>query len=245
MYLSRLIDLIGHRSNKPYPYMKKLLLLVGLVCLTHITLYAQDKAPFWQDVQTIKSYDQMYKPPLHPILFVGSSSIRKWDNLQLDFGKYNVLNRGVGGTVINDIIFYLNDLVFAYQPRQIVLYVGENDVVNEANTADTILNRTIRLYTLIRLKMPKVPLVYIAIKPSPSREKFVRKVMDANNKIKAYLAKKKNTAFVDVFPLMLNKDGKMRPELFVGDMLHMKPEGYAIWKKAVEPFLLKPDKDNK
>jgi lysophospholipase L1-like esterase len=218
--------------------MKKLF-LIGLICLVHLSLYAQNKPPFWQDVQTIKDYDKMYKPPVHPILFVGSSSIRKWDNLQLDFGKYHVLNRGVGGTVINDIVFYLNDLVFAYEPRQIVLYVGENDVVNEANTADTILNRTIRLYTLIRAKMPEVPVVYIAMKPSPSREKFVQKVIDANSKIKAYLAKEKNTAFVDVFPLMLAKNGKMRPELFVNDMLHMKPEGYAIWKKAVKPYLLK------
>jgi lysophospholipase L1-like esterase len=219
--------------------MKKLTLLICFICLTHVALYAQDKHAFWQDVQTIKNYDKMYKPPVHPILFVGSSSIRKWDNLQLDFGKYNVLNRGVGGTVITDIVFYLNDLVFAYEPRQIVLYVGENDVVNEANTADTIVNRTIKLYSLIRAKMPSVPVVYIAMKPSPSREKFVQKVIDANNKIKAYLSTEKNTAFVDIFPLMLNKEGKMRPELFVSDMLHMNADGYAIWNKAVKPYLLK------
>jgi len=222
--------------------MKKLFLLISLISLLQLSAYAQAKPPFWDDVQTIKNYDKMFKPPVHPILFVGSSSIRKWDNLQLEFGKYNVLNRGVGGTVINDIAFYLNDLVFAYEPRQIVLYVGENDVVNEASTADTILNRTIRLYMLIRAKMPEVPLVYIAMKPSPSREKFVQKVIDANSKIKAYLAKEKNTAFVDVFPLMLDKQGKMRPELFVGDMLHMNTKGYAIWKKAVKPFLLKKRK---
>lgn len=215
------------------------MLLTGFVCLIQFNLFAQDKHAFWQDVQIIKNYDKMYKPPVHPILFVGSSSIRKWDNLQLDFGKYNVLNRGIGGAVINDISFYLNDIVFAYEPRQIVLYVGENDVVNEANTADTIVNRTIRLYSLIRAKMPDVPLVYISMKPSPSREKFVQKVIDANSKIKAYFEKEKNAAYVDIFPLMLDKKGKMRTELFVSDMLHMQPKGYAIWKKAVKPYLLK------
>jgi len=181
----------------------------------------------------------MYKPPVHPILFVGSSSIRKWDNLQLDFGKYNVLNRGVGGTVTDDISFYVNDLIFAYQPRQIILYVGENDLPNEKNTADSILNKTIRLYNLIRGKMPEVPIAYIALKPSPSREKYFQKAKKANELIKVFLAKQKNTAFVNIFPLMLTKEGKMRPELFVSDMLHMKPEGYAIWKKAVEPYLKK------
>ncbi len=35
------------------------------------------------------------------------------------------------------------------------------------------------------------------------------------------------------------ENGKPRTELFQQDMLHMKPNGYAIWEKAVEPYLLK------
>jgi lysophospholipase L1-like esterase len=223
-------------------YMIKKTIFFAVLCFLLCDAFAQEPAKkprFWADVQTIKKYDKMFAVPPHPIVFVGSSSIRKWDNLQVDFGKYNVLNRGVGGTVLDEITFYLNDLVFPYQPRQIVLYVGENDVTKEENTADSILNKTIRLYTAIRAKMPSVPVVYIGMKPSPSREKYVQKVKEANRLIKAFLAKEPNTAFVEIFSLMLTKDGKMRPELFVSDMLHMKPEGYAIWKKAVEPYLLK------
>jgi lysophospholipase L1-like esterase len=221
--------------------MNKKFFLITALCLFITAAFAQEPAKprFWADVQTIKKYDKMFAVPPHPIVFVGSSSIRKWNSLQVDFGKYNVIDRGVGGTVIDEITFYLNDLVFAYEPRQIVLYVGENDVTNEANTADSILNKTIKLFTTIRAKMPAVPIVYIGMKPSPSREKYVQKVKDANRLIKAYLAKEQNAAFVEIFSLMLTKDGQMRPELFVGDRLHMKPEGYAIWKKAVEPYLLK------
>ena len=36
---------------------------------------------------------------------------------------------------------------------------------------------------------------------------------------------------------MLDATGKPRPELFREDMLHMKPEGYALWRKAVAPVL--------
>jgi lysophospholipase L1-like esterase len=219
--------------------MKRSFLSLFLISFLTITAFAQNKPNFWDDVQTIKKYDQMYKAPVHPVLFVGSSSIRKWDDCTQVFAKYNALNRGIGGAVINDITYYLNDVVFPYQPKQIVLYVGENDLVNEAVTPDTVLNRTIRLYEGIRAKLPNVPIVYISIKPSPSRDKYKEKAVASNSLIKKFLAGEANVKFVDVYPLMLTKDGKLRPELFVGDMLHMNAAGYAIWRKAVEPYLLK------
>lgn len=219
--------------------MKKSFLILSLLSFLTVSTFAQKKPNFWDDVQTIKKYDQMYKPPVHPVLFVGSSSIRKWDDCTQIFAKYNALNRGIGGAVINDITFYLNDVVFPYQPKQLVLYVGENDLPNDAVTPDTVLNRTISLYHAIRAKLPTVPIVYISIKPSPSRDKFKEKAVASNALIKKFLAGEANTTFVDVYPLMLTKEGKLRPELFVEDMLHMNAKGYAIWRKAVEPHLVK------
>jgi lysophospholipase L1-like esterase len=220
--------------------MNKRFLLVALLSLFTCTSFAQSKPlpPFWDEVQAIKAYDRVYQQQPNPILFVGSSSIRKWNHLQVAFGKYNVMNRGIGGAVTNNITFYLDDIVFPYKPRQIVIYVGENDVVADDATADSILNRTVRLYQAIRLKMPEVPIVYISMKPSPSRDKYVQKTIAANDLIRKFLATQKNTAFVDIFPLML-KDGKSMPELFVADMLHMNAKGYAIWEKVLKPYLLK------
>ncbi|MCZ4225435.1 GDSL-type esterase/lipase family protein [Pedobacter rhodius] len=218
--------------------MRKIILLITTLYFSILSIAAQTKPPFWDDVQTIKKYDQLFKPPVHPVLFVGSSSIRKWDNLTQVFAKYNALNRGIGGAVINDITFYLNDVVFPYEPRQIVLYVGENDIINDKVTADTVLNRTVALYKAIRAKLPVTPIAYISIKPSPSRDKFRDKAVASNELIKKFLAGEKNTSFIDIFPRML-QDGKSRSELFVDDMLHMNPDGYAIWEKAVKPYLIK------
>ena len=218
--------------------MKRLFITILVFHFGCTVIFAQTKPRFWDDVQTIKSYDKLFVPLAHPVLFVGSSSIRKWADMQVAFGSYNVINRGIGGAVVNDITFYLNDIVFPYDPKQIVLYVGENDLVDENTTADSILNRTMLLYNGIRTKMPNVPIVYIAMKPSPSRDKFQSKAIAANNLIRQFLAKDKKTVFVDIFPLML-KNGKSRPELFVSDMLHMNQQGYAIWDNAVRPYLLK------
>lgn len=219
--------------------MRKYVIVIAILQLFVVAAFAQKQPPYWDDIQTIKKYDVMFAPPAHPILFVGSSSIRKWPNIQFVFPEHEVINRGIGGAVINDIILYLNDIVFTYQPSQIVLYVGENDLTSATETADTVLNRTIILYKKIRDKLPDIPIVYIAMKPSPSRDQFSPKAVAANALIKQYLAQQKNTTFVDIYPLMLSKDGKSRPELFVSDMLHMNKQGYTIWEKAVRPYLLK------
>ncbi|MDB5003907.1 MAG: family lipase [Mucilaginibacter sp.] len=227
--------------------MKTHLVVIAILNLFIATSFAQTaqtiqtpqpKPLYWDDVQVIKKYDGMFAPPVHPVLFTGSSSIRKWDDVQYTFAEYSALNRGIGGAVTNNIIYYLNDLVFKYQPKQIVLYVGENDLMDKVSTVDSVYNRTMKLYQAIRAKMPEVPILYIGMKPSPSREKFMPMEVDFNARIKNFLASEKNTVFVDVYPLMLN-DGKLRPELYVGDKLHMTKLGYAVWEKAVRPYLIK------
>lgn len=225
--------------------MKKKLLVTAILSLLFSASFAQSAAPnpkpaFWDDVQTIKKYDGMFAPPKNPLLFIGSSSIRKWDNAQWTFANYNALNRGIGGAVTGDIIRYMNDIVFRYQPKQIVIYVGENDLVDAklpAN-ADSVYNRTLKLYSLIRAKMPSVPIIYIGMKPSPSRQKIMSEEAAFNQKIKGFFANEKNVVFVDVYPLMLN-NGKLRPELYVSDKLHMTKLGYDIWEKAIRPYLIK------
>lgn len=213
--------------------------IICFILLTEMlaTASAQTKPAFWEDVQTIRKYDDMYAPQPSPVLFTGSSSIRKWDDAETIFARHKVLNRGIGGAVLNDIIFYADDLIFRYNPKQIVLYIGENDLPDSTSTADSILNRTIRLMQAIRRRLPDVPVLYISMKPSPSREQYLQKAVAANELIRKYLATDKHARYIDIFTPMLN-NGKLRPELFVKDMLHMNAQGYAIWRKAVEKYLL-------
>jgi lysophospholipase L1-like esterase len=224
--------------------MKKSFITTAILSLCITATFAQStpspKPAYWDDVQVIKKYDAMFMPPKSPVLFVGSSSIRKWDDAQWTFAQYNALNRGIGGAETNDITYYLNELVFKYQPKQIVIYVGENDMVDgkAPATADSVYSRTLRLYTAIRAKMPIVPIIYIGLKPSPSRAKIMPEEVVFNQRIKDFFAKEQNVVFVDVYPLMLD-NGKLRPELYVGDMLHMTKLGYDIWERAIQPYLIK------
>ena len=160
--------------------------------------------------------------------------------MQQDFPTYPILNRGFGGSVLSNLVQYRYDIIYAYQPKQIVIYCGENDLSNnDSVSAKTVLSRFDILFRFIRSKYPEIPIAFISIKPSPSREKFWPKFFEANSLISKYLTTQKNTAFIDIYAQMLNADGTARMDLYLEDHLHMNAKGYAIWKKIIQPYLLK------
>jgi lysophospholipase L1-like esterase len=212
-------------------------LLMLLLLVTGRQLHAQDA--FLNEIKAFKKQDSLQAPPAKPILFIGSSSFRKWTEVQAAFPGYTILNRAFGGSTLPDVIYYADDVIFPYHPKEIVIYCGEND----AASSDTITSRTVfmrfeKLFTLIRKKLPKVPVVFVGMKPSPSRMKHQSKIIQANLLIKNYLSKQPKTGYVDVYRLML-VDGKPDESLFLSDMLHMNEKGYAIWQKAIQPYLVK------
>jgi len=200
---------------------------------------AQNKPAFWDDIQQFKRQDSISKPPKNGIVFIGSSSFTNWKELETVFKDYNAINRGFGGSTLAQANYYVADLVYPYEPRQVVIYSGENDIASDQITALQTLDRFSALFTNIRKKYPNVVVTYISIKNSPSRVNYSEIMTHANLLIKNYLASYKNTSFVDVNSKMLTKNKELRPELFLEDMLHLNAAGYAIWIKEITPYLIK------
>jgi lysophospholipase L1-like esterase len=220
---------------------RKLSLVVGLcISVGFFTKgIAQQQVPFYNDIQNFKKQDSINPPPQHAILFVGSSSFTKWKDVQDYFPGYTIINRGFGGSSLPDVIRYANDIIIPYHPKQVVIYCGDNDfAASDTVSAKTVIDRFKKLFWIIRKGLPNANIVYVSIKPSPSRMRLMEKGETANNTIKQFLGKQKNTAFVDVFHPMLENERPM-PSIFLSDSLHMNARGYAIWKKAIEPSLKK------
>ena len=228
----------SHKSQMSH--MKTIKLFFLLLFLGNFLQAQEQKAPFWNDIQAFKRQDSISLPPKHAILFVGSSSFTKWKDVQDYFPGYTIINRGFGGSSLPDMIRFENDVIFKYEPKQIVIYCGENDLAaSNTVTAQMVLERFKQLFSDIRAKFPKTPLIYISMKPSPSRWNMKDKMMEGNELIKKYLKKKKKTVFISVWNDMLGPDGKPMGDIFVEDKLHMNAKGYAIWQKEIEPHLLK------
>jgi lysophospholipase L1-like esterase len=196
--------------------------------------------PFFEDIQAFKKQDSISFPPKHAILFVGSSSFTNWKDVQAYFPGRTIINRGFGGSSLPDVFYYARDIIFPYQPKQVVIYCGENDLAaSDTVTAGMVFGRFISLFTRIRVNLPGVPVVFVSLKPSPSRWHLKEKMTMANTLIRKYLRKKKAAKFVDVYSKMLGADGTPIKEIFLEDNLHMNAKGYAIWQKMIEPALLK------
>ncbi len=219
----------------------KLILFFLLLCQTGISVHAQQqKPPFWDDIQAFKKQDSIHPPPQHAILFAGSSSFTNWKDVQDYFPGYTIINRGFGGSSLTDVIRYANDIIFPYKPKQIVIYCGENDLAaSDTVRGEMVFKRFTTLFNLIRKRLPNVPIVFISLKPSPSRWQLRQKMTVANEQIKNFLKKKPKTVYVDVYHKMLGADGMPMKEIFLEDNLHMNAKGYAIWKKLIEPYLKK------
>lgn len=219
--------------------MKKLFLLLILISLSSIVSFTQayERAKIWdKEIDSISDFDKRQTPPEKAVLFVGSSSIRLWTNLRQSFPKINIINRGFGGSRIEDTNYYFDRIVAPYNPRIIVFYAGENDV-NDGLTPERVTEDYKKFSQLVRQKFPNVKIIYISLKSSPSRWDKADKFRQTNNLIKAEIAKDKRAVFIDVFNTMLNEKGEPRRELFVADMLHMNEKGYEIWRGLLEKHL--------
>ena len=210
------------------------------VLLLHFTILALSQ-PFINEVNYFKKLDSLQAPPKDPILFIGSSSFTNWKDVQDYFPAHTILNRAFGGSSLPHLLLYAEEVIFRYHPKQIVIYCGENDLTGGPTiNADSILFRFQRLHALIRSRLPQVPVVYLSMKPSPSRRKYLATMQEGNTKINAFIREQAHTKFVDVYSSMITAAGEINASIFLSDSLHMNKKGYQIWQPLIEPFLIKP-----
>ncbi len=227
--------------------------LCGLVCLTMLqkrTLAAPTTAPttaptsqpYEKEILAFETADHREAPPTGAVLFLGSSSIRKWTTVARDFPNEKVINRGFGGSKIADSVRYADRIAIPYRPRQIIFYAGDNDIASGV-TPEKVLENFKALVNKIHEKLPDTRIDFISIKPSLARWKLIDKIKEANRLVEAWCkegeAAGQKVGYIDVFGAMLGEDGKPKPELFVDDGLHMNRKGYEIWIGIVGPRIVK------
>ena len=170
------------------------------------------------------------------IVFTGSSSVRMWRDAGLLSKGSPIINTGFGGSTAFGLNLYLEDVVLRYDPKQVFIYEGDNDIAAGRNTR-TILEHLDTIFTRIWEHNPGTEIVYIGAKPSPLRWEL-RKEYEALNKAIERRAKKEDRlVFADVYSPMLEK-GQVRGDLFVEDRLHMNRKGYAIWAEVIRPLVM-------
>jgi len=192
----------------------------------------------WQaSFDAFAAADQARAPQPGGVLFVGSSSIRLWDDLETAFGTEAVVTkRGFGGSRLSDCVEWVDRLVIRYRPRLVVLYAGDNDLA-EGATPDEVAARFDHFVTAVRAELPATRIAYLSIKPSPLRASLMDDAREANALIAERARRGDNLDFIDIYSLMLGPEGQPRSDLYGPDRLHLNAAGYALWRAAIAAHL--------
>ena len=195
-----------------------------------------DPLRFTEVVNGYKAADSMGMPQPNSVLFVGSSSIHGWKTLADNFPELNVINRGMGGSHMSDLIYFMDDIVFPYKPNAVVVYEGDNDIA-AGKTPEKVLEDYKTFTSKLLSEWPDLPIFFISIKPSLARIEHLGTMAQANLLIKTYIDQHETQYYIDVFSPMLNDQGTPRPEIYGHDGLHMNQMGYDLWTQEIKKEL--------
>lgn len=189
------------------------------------------------EVQKFVEADRVSPPAACQVLFVGSSSIVKWkETLASDMTPLPVINRGFGGSHIEYVNKWFDQIVAPYHPRAIVFYAGENDL-DAGKPVERVVSDFDQFMERKTKALADTPVYFISLKPSKLRfAQFPLQTL-VNNAIRDRAAERSDLLYIDVVAPMLDQTGKPK-DIFVSDGLHMNAAGYAIWKGVVRPVLL-------
>src|SRR5215216_2021219 len=169
-----------------------LLAVIGLLAATGVLsrqLAAQNGPDRWEPaIKAFEEADRVSPPPRNGIVFIGASSIVRW-NLKESFPELGAqaINRGFGGSLAPDSTRYADRIVIPYKPRMVVFYAGDNDV--EANhTPEQIAGDFTAFERKVHAALPATEIVFISIKPSIRRWPWIDQIRGANTLVRQYCA---------------------------------------------------------
>ena len=115
--------------------MKKLFYLVFIFIFSCSPLkkYNSTSQKWEVDIAKLENLDNYEKYSNNALLFIGSSSIRRWISIKKDMAPYETIKRGYGGAHYSDIIHFSKRLVKNHKPKAILIFVANDIKGNNKN----------------------------------------------------------------------------------------------------------------
>jgi lysophospholipase L1-like esterase len=194
----------------------------------------------WEkEIAAYEAADRANPPPKGAILFVGASTIRLWKTMAADFPDHKIINRGFGGSEIVDSTHFADRIIFPYEPRQVFLRAGGNDI-HAGRLPEQVAADFEDFVRTVHGRLPNTEILFIGVSPAPARWGESDKYRALNEKIRTLALRLPRVGYVDVFDIGIKPDGPPRYEVFVADKLHFNAEGYKLLADRVRPYLMIP-----
>jgi lysophospholipase L1-like esterase len=216
------------------------LLLILVISCSPLKKYPLKSDRWENDIKFLESKDREEACVEDCILFVGSSSIRLWKEIESDMSPYKVVKRGYGGAHFYDLIHYTKRLVKNHKPSAIAVFVA-NDITGKNNNSwygDLKPKEVLQLFKFFTKEIKSIhgdiPIFAIETTPTINRWSVWDKISKTNDLIKNYTAKKENLNYITTRLDFLDSKGYPREKYFVNDKLHLNKSGYKLWSKIIK-----------
>lgn len=191
-----------------------------------------------------EKYEQTSALKRKGVVMAGSLSMENWATSKEDMAPLSTVNVGIGGTVAEQWTESLAQrLIYPFDPRAVVLYVGVNNIVNAGKTGAQTGEALTLLFDDIRSHLPEATVYFILINDIPlvyqsDRVGQKEEIAIANGIVRDYAEGKDWLVLVDAGEGLIKESGKPNSAYFLTDGLHMSLCGYAIWGAKVREAVI-------
>ncbi len=180
-------------------------------------------------------YEETVDIPPYSVIMGGSSSMENWKTSVEDMKPVTTANVGIGGTVVEQWTEKLCErLVYPFNPRAVIFYVGINNIINAGKTGEQTGNALKALFDAVHSRLPKAHIYFIMINYVPGFTSYYDEIEIANDMVTKYSADKNYMTLIDAGAGLIKESGKTNGAYFLTDGLHMSMSGYVIWGNAVK-----------
>ena len=173
------------------------------------------------------------------IIFLGNSISdgAEWSEL---FNDTRIKNRGISGDFTAGVLNRLDE-ISTRKPKKVFLLIGVNDLARNIST-DSIFKNIMQIARYLKQETPSTKLFIQSLLPVNDTFKTFaghtskgEQIKSLNDNLKLNAATNQYT-YIDLYSSFLDENGKLAKQ-FTNDGLHLKGDGYLLWKHLVYPYV--------
>lgn len=152
------------------------------------------------------------------------------------YAKRRAANLGISGDRTEHVLWRLeNGNLDGLQPKLAVVMIGTNNFGHGTHEAPQVLEGVQTVVKSLRAKRPDMKILLLGIFPRGRQLNAMRGDILQVNQALARMADDAVT-FVDIGFVFVEDDGSISKKV-MPDALHLSPEGYERWARAIEPHV--------